>query len=101
MSNPVGTIEQLLAAVQSSDRNYDIEKIKKAYEVAAKAHEGQLRQSGDPYIGHPVSVAIILVDLGMDTDCLCAALLHDVVEDTDVTLEHFKPVSSVRTWPSW
>ena len=48
MSNPVGTIEQLLAAVQSSDRNYDIEKIKKAYEVAAKAHEGQLRQSGDP-----------------------------------------------------
>ena len=86
MSNPVGTIEQLLAAVQSSDRNYDIEKIKKAYEVAAKAHEGQLRQSGDPYISHPVSVAIILVDLGMDTDCLCAALLHDVVEDTDVTL---------------
>ena len=86
MSNSIGTIEQLLAAVQASDRNYDVEKIKKAYEVAEKAHKGQLRQSGDPYISHPVSVAIILVDLGMDTDCLCAALLHDVVEDTDVTL---------------
>ena len=86
MSNPIGTIEQLLASVDSSDRNYDVEKIKKAYEVAEKAHKGQLRQSGDPYISHPVSVAVILVDLGMDTDCLCAALLHDVVEDTEVTL---------------
>ncbi len=79
-------IKKLLDAVKSSDKNYDVEKIKNAYEIANSAHEGQFRQSGDPYISHPVSVAIVLVDLGMDTDCICAALLHDVVEDTDVTL---------------
>jgi len=79
-------LEKLLNALNNTDRSYDTDKIKKAYELADSAHNGQLRQSGDPYISHPVSVAAILVDLGMDTDCICAALLHDVVEDTEVTL---------------
>ncbi len=82
-----GTFEELLAALKQSDKTYDIEKIRRAYQCASSFHDGQMRQSGEPYISHPVSVAIILVGLGMDTDCLCAALLHDVVEDTDATLE--------------
>ncbi len=85
-----GTYEELLTALKQSDKTYDIEKIQRAYECAARFHDGQFRQSGEPYISHPVSVALILVGLGMDTDCLCAALLHDVVEDTDATLEEIR-----------
>ena len=81
------TYEALMASLEQSDKIYDLEKIRKAYEYADKCHQGQKRQSGEPYISHPLAVAIILVGLGMDTDCLCAALLHDVVEDTDATLE--------------
>src|SRR5205807_9559744 len=58
-----------------------------AYEVAAKAHEGQVRVSGDPYIQHPVAVATILAELGLDDVTLAAALLHDAVEDTKLTLD--------------
>ncbi len=79
--------EDLLAAIRQSDKNYDEEKIRQAYLMADEAHKNQLRRSGEPYIIHPVAVALILVELGMDTDCLCAALLHDVVEDTGTTLE--------------
>ena len=82
--------DDLIAALKASDKDYDIEKIERAYEVADKAHGGQVRRSGDPYISHPVSVAIILIGMGMDTDCICAALLHDVVEDTAVTLDELK-----------
>lgn len=60
---------------------YDIEKIKKAYNYASSLHDGQLRKSGAPYITHPLSVAEIVVDLKLDTDAICAALLHDTVED--------------------
>ncbi|MGI5893432.1 MAG: RelA/SpoT family protein [Candidatus Merdivicinus sp.] len=81
------TYEDLKQAMRQSDKIYEEEKIEQAYQLAAQAHEGQLRQSGEPYITHPLSVAVILVELGMDTDCLCAALLHDVVEDTDITLD--------------
>ena len=68
----------------------DIEKLKKAHELAEKAHDGQFRKSGEPYIIHPVSVAIILSGMNMDCDSLCAALLHDVVEDTPYTSEDIK-----------
>ncbi|OGO89635.1 MAG: hypothetical protein A2Y17_00260 [Clostridiales bacterium GWF2_38_85] len=61
--------------------NYDIEKIKRAYEYATRMHEGQLRKSGDPYITHPFAVAEIVIDLQLDTDSICAAFLHDTVED--------------------
>jgi len=62
------------------------ERITDAFEFAAQAHEGQTRASGEPYITHPVAVAGILADLKMDADCIMAALLHDVVEDTPVEL---------------
>ena len=68
----------------------DIDKIKKAFEIADKAHENQKRRSGEPYIIHPVAVAQILADMCMDADSVCAALLHDVVEDTVYTSEEIK-----------
>ena len=71
----------LLDIISKNEKNYDIEKIKKAFEYAASLHNGQFRQSGEPYISHPVSVAAIVAELGLDTDSICAALLHDTVED--------------------
>ncbi len=64
--------------------------IRRAYDVAVEAHDGQVRVSGDPYIVHPVAVASILADLGLDDATLAAALLHDAVEDTAVTLEEVR-----------
>ena len=71
-------------------KGYDMERIERAYLLAEKAHSGQFRASGEPYIVHPVEAAKITVQLGMDTDTVVTALLHDVVEDTDVTLEEIK-----------
>ena len=84
------TIEMIIQKILSDDRQYDLSKIISAYEFAAKAHEGQKRSSGQPYIVHPLAVAYILLELGMDTDTVCGALLHDVVEDTDATLDDLK-----------
>jgi GTP pyrophosphokinase len=68
----------------------DIEKIREAYLFAAEAHKGQVRKSGEPYIEHPVAVAEILVNMQMDVTSAVAALLHDVVEDTNVTLDDLR-----------
>ncbi len=74
-------IAPLLTALTNSGKNYDIEKIKGAYLYAEKLHEGQFRNSGEPYISHPIAVAEIVATLGLDTDSICAAFLHDTVED--------------------
>ncbi|MCL2056438.1 MAG: bifunctional (p)ppGpp synthetase/guanosine-3',5'-bis(diphosphate) 3'-pyrophosphohydrolase [Oscillospiraceae bacterium] len=79
--------DDLLKVLQLGDGGYDLEKIKSAYALAADAHAGQFRDSGEPFVSHPVAVALILAGLGMDSDTLVAALLHDTVEDTDMTLE--------------
>ncbi len=84
------TYDQLVASILKSGKDYDMAAIEKAYLFANKAHAGQKRKSGEPYIVHPVSVANILVSLGMDTESVVAALLHDVVEDTPVTLEDIR-----------
>ncbi|MCM1228311.1 MAG: bifunctional (p)ppGpp synthetase/guanosine-3',5'-bis(diphosphate) 3'-pyrophosphohydrolase [Clostridium sp.] len=84
------TIDMLIQKILTDDKQYDLSKIITAYEFAAKAHEGQKRSSGQPYIIHPLAVAYILLELGMDTDTICAAMLHDVVEDTPITLEEVK-----------
>ncbi len=76
-------LTQILAQYSPEDQ----EKIKQAYELAAKAHEGQMRESGEPYITHPTAVALILSSMGMDAETICAAFLHDVVEDTAITEE--------------
>ena len=74
-------MESLLEIIDGSERKYDRNKIIEAYNYAENLHEGQLRQSGEPYISHPVAVARIVMELGLDTDSICAALLHDTVED--------------------
>lgn len=86
----VCTIDALIQKILDGDRQYDLSKIISAYEFAAKAHANQVRSSGEPYITHPLAVSFILLELGMDTDTICAAMLHDVVEDTDATLEDLK-----------
>ena len=84
----------LLISLKDKLKNHksrvDWEKILLAFECAKTAHEGQKRLSGDPYIVHPVAVAEILADQGMDEESLITALLHDVVEDTEISLEDVK-----------
>ncbi|OUN84129.1 MULTISPECIES: bifunctional (p)ppGpp synthetase/guanosine-3',5'-bis(diphosphate) 3'-pyrophosphohydrolase [Eubacteriales] len=82
--------DDLKQMVLESGRPYDMEMLDKAYQLAARAHDGQFRRSGEPYICHPLHVAMLLVDLGMDTESLAAALMHDVVEDTSVTLDELE-----------
>jgi len=81
------TLDMILEKVRSYQSDADLEKIKKAYACAEKAHSGQVRISGDAYIIHPLNVAYILTGLHLDDETICAALLHDVVEDTGATLE--------------
>ncbi len=82
--------ESLVEIMKTSGVTYDFDLVDKAYKVALEAHNDQRRRSGIPYILHPVSVAYILVGLGMDSESIAAALLHDVVEDTDVTLQEIQ-----------
>ncbi len=78
--------------IVETGKQYNLDKIRKAFILSREEHRGQLRKSGDPYILHPVATAIILVELGMDTDTVVAALLHDVVEDTQTTSEDVKKI---------
>ncbi len=89
MASEIG-YEELREKLVKNFTPEEVEKIDKAYNMAKDAHEGQLRYSGQPYIIHPVAVATILVDLCMDYQSVVAALLHDTVEDTDVSLENVK-----------
>ena len=74
-------ISRLIEKLESTGKKYDIEKILCAYNYAKELHEGQYRVSGEPYISHPIAVAEIVAGLELDTDSICAALLHDTVED--------------------
>ena len=80
-------IQDLLDLLDRSGKPHDKNSIINAYDLANAAHKGQCRVSGEPYISHPIAVAMILADLGMDDECIQAALLHDVVEDTEIPLE--------------
>lgn len=88
--NPDELYGKLIKLVRENMTENDVSLVEKAYFIAKKAHEGQYRFSGEPYIIHPVSVAIILYNLGMDGESMAAALLHDVVEDTDMTKENIQ-----------
>ncbi len=90
MAWPLMTYDRLVALIKESEHEYDMDVIDRAYQLAVKSHEEQKRLSGAPYISHPVAVACILVELGMDTESVAAGLLHDVVEDTPVNLEQLK-----------
>ena len=82
--------QEFSKGLQEINPSYDIELIEKAYDLAGKMHQGQLRKSGEPYLIHPVAVAKILAELGMDDQAIVAGLLHDVVEDTDYTTEQLR-----------
>ncbi len=87
------TIEELIAAVAAyasdspSTRKRELGRIRQAFAYAERAHEGQVRKSGEPFSQHPLCTALLLAEIRMDTSTLCAGLLHDCVEDTDVTLD--------------
>lgn len=84
------TFDDLLQSIQETKRTYDMDMITRAYRCAEEAHKDQKRQSGEPYIIHPIAVAMILVELGMDSETISAGLLHDVVEDTFISLEELR-----------
>ena len=86
-TSPEELYQELITRIRRYHPSDDISMIEKAYKVAYSAHEGQKRKSGEPYIIHPLCVAIILADLELDKETIEAALLHDVVEDTVMTLD--------------
>ena len=92
--------EEVLAKVKQFHPNDDLEVLKKAYRFSADQHKGQHRESGEPFLNHPVAVANILADMKLDSSCVSVGLLHDVVEDTVIPLkeieQHFgKDISNV------
>ena len=86
-TEPEVLFQQLLSTIDSYHPSADVEMIKKAYSIAYEAHKDQRRKSGEPYIIHPICVAIILAELELDKETIVAGLLHDVVEDTVMTSE--------------
>ncbi len=90
MAEQLKTFDDLASLIKNSGRDYDLGVIERAYCLACEAHKDQKRLSGAPYVSHPVAAACILVELGMDTESVATGLLHDVVEDTPVTLEQIR-----------
>ena len=81
---------ELLQAATGHYSQRQLEQLRHAIDFATDKHEGQLRKSGEPYITHPLSVAAMLVEWGMDIDSILAGVLHDTIEDTDATLEEIE-----------
>ena len=81
------TTEQYIEDLKTMNERYDDPMIIKAFEIANRLHNGQMRKSGEPYIIHPIAVSKILASFGMDNETVVAGLLHDVVEDTEYTRE--------------
>jgi GTP pyrophosphokinase len=89
-TTPRPELERLLKTLRGNHPKADTRMVQRAYEVAERAHRGQVRRSGDPYITHPLAVAEIVADLGMEEPTICAALLHDTVEDTAVSVDEVR-----------
>ena len=89
-TSPEALYEELISAVKKYHPSADISMIEKAYTIARDAHDGQVRKSGEPYIIHPLCVAIILADLELDKETIVAGILHDVVEDTIMSNEEIR-----------
>ncbi|MBX3092355.1 MAG: bifunctional (p)ppGpp synthetase/guanosine-3',5'-bis(diphosphate) 3'-pyrophosphohydrolase [Cryobacterium sp.] len=89
-AQPIGAVDRLIKTVRAQHPKSDIALVERAYRAAERAHNGQFRRSGEPYITHPVAVAQILADLGIGPVTIAAALLHDTVEDTEYTLERVR-----------
>ena len=89
-AQPAGAVDTLIRTLRMHHPKADLSLVERAYAVAEKAHSGQKRRSGEPYITHPVAVAQILADLGIGSKTIAAALLHDTVEDTEYTLDELR-----------
>ncbi|MFF2052031.1 RelA/SpoT family protein [Leifsonia sp. NPDC058194] len=89
-AQPAGAVDTLIRTVRMHHPKADLSLIERAYAVAERAHSGQKRRSGEPYITHPVAVAQIIADLGIGAKTIAAALLHDTVEDTEYTLDELR-----------
>ncbi|MBS4972569.1 MAG: bifunctional (p)ppGpp synthetase/guanosine-3',5'-bis(diphosphate) 3'-pyrophosphohydrolase [Clostridium celatum] len=87
-------VDILLQKIKENCINVDLDIVNKAFNLAYEAHKEQKRESGEPYIIHPIDVAVILAELGMDTSTIVAGLLHDVIEDTDYTYDDIKNIFS-------
>ena len=85
--DPDSMFSELEARLEASGRNFDIGRVRAAYEMAKRAHEGQKRKDGSPYVTHCVAAAQIALEMGLDEDSIVATLLHDIIEDTDLTHE--------------
>src|SRR6478609_1746710 len=85
-----GLIDELIRDVEAYNPDVDRDLLARAFSFAAAAHEGQARRSGEPFINHPWGVAMICAELQLDEEAIAAALLHDVVEDTDTTVEELR-----------
>ncbi|MBQ5590249.1 MAG: bifunctional (p)ppGpp synthetase/guanosine-3',5'-bis(diphosphate) 3'-pyrophosphohydrolase [Clostridia bacterium] len=81
------TFDDIERALKSQNKEYDVKSIEKAFLFGQKAHEGQFRKSGESYFNHPIATAIVIIGLGMDNESIIAALLHDVIEDTEITVD--------------
>ncbi len=90
--NPEDLYEELLRYIKKYHPSDDIKKIEEAYKIANDAHKGQLRKSGEPYIIHPLCVASILAELELDKETIIAGILHDVVEDTIMSLDDLRQI---------
>jgi GTP pyrophosphokinase len=85
VSDSVPTIDTLISEVSVYNNGPEVtERLREAYRLAAEAHKGQYRRSGEAYVDHPLSVALILASMKVDATCLITALLHDTLEDTDL-----------------
>ena len=80
-------IDDVIDAYLKRNTHSDYSRIQRAYIYSAKQHEGQLRKSGEPYMTHPISVAKVIAEMGLDEASICASLLHDTLEDTTATRE--------------
>ncbi len=80
-------LSTLIELIRKYNKNGDLSQVEKAYHYAVEHHEGQKRKSGEPFVNHPIQVASIIAEMEFDTESICAALLHDVVEDTEATRE--------------
>ncbi len=84
------SFNELISILKASGKDCDLTKIEDAFEFARQKHDGQFRKSGEPYICHPIEVAKLVVEFGLDCDSVLASLLHDIIEDTDVSFDDLK-----------
>ena len=99
MNNSI-TLQDLLNKLREYNPE-EVEIVKRAYEYADILHKGQMRQSGEPYISHPLNVAYILAEMHADRDTICAGLLHDTLEDTNSTKEDIYHMILIKILLIW